>query len=76
MKTPYGLRGVICERFGWTLHYLEHKIPWLDVHFMMIDAPQFIPSKNPEKSKEEESDKAKPKSKKGKLMDYLQGFNQ
>lgn len=38
-----GLRGVICERFGWTMKYLLHGIPWIDVHTMMVDAPQYIP---------------------------------
>lgn len=44
MNTSFGLRGVICERFGWTLDYLENKIPWMDVHLMMIDAPRFEPN--------------------------------
>lgn len=44
MKSPRGIRGVICERFGWTLHYLENGIPWADVNEMMADAPMFIPN--------------------------------
>lgn len=43
MNSPWGIRGVICERFGWTKYHLEHEIPWLDVHYMMIDQPKYIP---------------------------------
>lgn len=37
------MRGVILERFGWTMDYLLHGIPFLDVHYMMIDAPRYVP---------------------------------
>jgi len=45
MDSPMGLRGVICERFGWTYDYLLDGIPWMDVHTMMKDAPMYVPDK-------------------------------
>lgn len=84
MVGPYGIRGVICERFGWTYDYLLHKIPWLDAYYMMIEAPQFIPfdddeneGKTPTPSKVNTQVKTEPEAKENggdKLNSFLGNF--
>jgi hypothetical protein len=38
LKSPFGRRGEICARFGWTWEYLHNGIAWATVQRMMIDA--------------------------------------
>lgn len=89
MVSPMGLRGVICERFGWTYDYLLNGIPWIDVHMMMIDAPRFIPAPTPPNTENKtsgvpqvptpalpESENKTDDSLGGKLNKYLTRFTQ
>ena len=41
MKSPYGQRGEICAKFGWTWSYLHTEIPWRVVVRMMADCAWF-----------------------------------
>ena len=74
MNSLYGMRGVICERFGWTLDYLENKIPWLKVHYMMIDAPKFVPAEKGADGKPINK-KETPKTKADQLTAVLSKYN-
>ena len=63
MKSPFGRRGSICARDGWTGDYLHHDIAWGIVERMLIDAPNIeeegeeseeikLPSENADKGLE------------------------
>lgn len=38
LRSPYGRRGAICEKYGWTWDYLHHGIAYAIVERMLIDA--------------------------------------
>jgi hypothetical protein len=70
-RSPYGIRGAICERFGWTYDYLMNGIPWFDVHLMMLDAPFYQYDDKKGDNPTDQPDKSPPQ----KLNDYFNSFN-
>ncbi|HBG40089.1 MAG TPA: hypothetical protein DDW85_01580 [Porphyromonadaceae bacterium] len=42
MNSPWGYRGGILERFGWTYEYLLWGISWLNVRIMLDDATRSV----------------------------------
>lgn len=37
MRSPYGKRAAICEKFGWSWDYLTHGLPYAIVERMLVD---------------------------------------
>lgn len=50
-RSTYGRRASICEKFGWTIDYLTHRISWAYVVRMLIDLPHFEYSDKPQKTR-------------------------
>ena len=46
MQSAYGRRGAICKHFGWTWWELNHNIPWVTLHKIMVDLPQYVDKGN------------------------------
>lgn len=52
MKSPFGQRGEICSKFGWSWKFLHEEIPWFTVIRIMADSCWF----DDEKKEEEPED--------------------
>lgn len=55
MNSPFGQRGEICSKFGWSWKYLHEEIPWFTVIRIMADSCWFDDAKetNPDDTADE-----------------------